>query len=76
MSVTVIANGIYTNTVTVYGNEPDNNLSNNSSTVETYPIDFNIPEGFSPNGDGINDLFVIRGILNYPNNTFVVYNRW
>jgi gliding motility-associated-like protein len=39
-------------------------------------IDFHIPDGFSPNGDGTNDLFVIRGILNYPNNTFLIYNRW
>lgn len=38
--------------------------------------DFFIPDGFSPNGDGINDLFVIRGILDYPNNTFVIFNRW
>ncbi len=39
-------------------------------------IDFNIPEGFSPNGDGINDNFVIRGIDRYPENTIVIYNRW
>jgi len=39
-------------------------------------IDFNIPEGFSPNGDGINDLFVIRGIDRFPSNSFVVFNRW
>ncbi|PKP19818.1 MAG: hypothetical protein CVU04_05145, partial [Bacteroidetes bacterium HGW-Bacteroidetes-20] len=76
MTVTVIANGTYTNTVTVYGNEPDDILPDNTSTVETYPIDFYIPEGFSPNGDGINELFVIRGILFYPNNTFAVFNRW
>lgn len=38
--------------------------------------DFFIPDGFSPNGDGINDLFVIRGILSYPNNSFVIFNRW
>lgn len=44
--------------------------------VVTPSTDFFIPEGFSPNGDGINDLFVIRGILNYPANTFVIYNRW
>jgi len=38
--------------------------------------EFFIPEGFSPNGDVINDVFFIRGILNYPNNAFVIYNRW
>ena len=37
---------------------------------------FFIPEGFSPNGDGFNDMFVIRGINQYPNNTIHIYNRW
>ena len=39
-------------------------------------IDFNIPEGFSPNADGINDLFVIRGINRFPQNKIVFFNRW
>jgi gliding motility-associated-like protein len=39
-------------------------------------VDFNIPEGFSPNADGINDLFVIRGIDRYPNNKIIFFNRW
>jgi gliding motility-associated-like protein len=39
-------------------------------------FDFFIPEGFSPNSDGINDLFVIRGIDYYPKNTFQIFNRW
>ena len=38
--------------------------------------ELNIPEGFSPNGDGVNDLYVIRGIKNYPLNEFKVFNRW
>lgn len=30
----------------------------------------------SPNDDGINDVLVISGLQNYPNNTLDIYNRW
>ncbi len=33
-------------------------------------------EGFSPDGDGMNDVWRIRGIENYPNNTVRIFNRW
>ena len=68
--------GNYSNTATIDGVEVDSDTGNNISTALTYPTDFFIPEGFSPNGDGTNDLFVIRGIANYPKNTFVIFNRW
>lgn len=32
--------------------------------------------GFSPNGDGVNDNFTIEGIEAYPNNILNIYNRW
>ena len=31
---------------------------------------------FSPNGDGLDETFVINCINQYPNNTLEVYNRW
>jgi large repetitive protein len=40
------------------------------------PLQFKLPEGFTPNGDGKNDFFVIGSIENYPDNKFIVYNRW
>ncbi|WP_170283950.1 gliding motility-associated C-terminal domain-containing protein [Flagellimonas olearia] len=32
--------------------------------------------GLSPNGDGNNDFWNIRGIENYPDNVVSIYNRW
>lgn len=37
-----------------------------------------LPEGFSPNNDGVNDLFEIKGIQHFPNNNnnIQIFNRW
>ncbi|RXK52634.1 T9SS type B sorting domain-containing protein [Aquirufa rosea] len=35
-----------------------------------------LTNGFSPNGDGINDTFVIPGILSLPNHHLTIFNRW
>jgi trimeric autotransporter adhesin len=76
ITVTVVAGGNYVNNAIISGNEADGNMANNVSSVTTYPAEFFIPQGFSPNADGINDLYVIRGIEYYPSNTFTVFNRW
>lgn len=53
----------------------DGDYSSATITVSiTEPII--IPDGFSPDDDGIGDTFTITGIENYPNNELFIYNRW
>jgi gliding motility-associated-like protein len=35
-----------------------------------------IPNAFSPNGDGLNDVWQLKGIQQYPNAILYVFNRW
>ncbi|WP_205753045.1 Ig-like domain-containing protein [Aquirufa beregesia] len=35
-----------------------------------------VTQGFSPNGDGINDKFVIPGIMSMPSHHLSIFNRW
>ena len=67
------------------GPEPDsdnnricNETLDNLPTVIVLPvgIDLFIPEGFSPDGDGINDVFVIKGLPLAGKSTLTIYNRW
>ncbi len=37
---------------------------------------FTIYTALSPNGDGVNDVFQIDGIEDYPNNSVKIFNRW
>jgi gliding motility-associated-like protein len=47
-----------------------------TKTLEVSDQALLIPDIFTPNGDGKNDLFEIRGIERYPNNELQVFNRW
>ncbi|SOD13754.1 DUF7507 domain-containing protein, partial [Pedobacter xixiisoli] len=72
--------GLKTTDESTNGLKPDPNNDGNVSPAEPTPIDLEkpkefIPGGFSPNGDGVNDVFVIE------NNGFKrlyleVFNRW
>jgi large repetitive protein len=40
------------------------------------PLILEMPTAYSPNGDGKNDNFVVRGIEAYPDNVITIFNRW
>ena len=52
---------------------PDYLDVNNASPQED---DLEIFNAVTPNGDGDNDVFIIRNIELYPENTVKIYNRW
>jgi len=35
-----------------------------------------VHNGFSPNGDGQNDIFTIKNVEFYPDNQLTIFNRW
>jgi gliding motility-associated-like protein/uncharacterized repeat protein (TIGR01451 family) len=63
-------------------NEPEDNIPTrlvlpaviSATTAPTYTLF--IPEGFSPDGDGINDTWVIKGLPANADNNLTIYNRW
>ena len=49
--------------------EANNGNPNSEDNLDVFDI-------ITPNGDGLNDVFTIRNIENYPNNTLEIFNRW
>ena len=81
MGVGSLGNNVRDTSNTGYDPDPNSN-SNASDQGENIPtviklpdVDLFIPEVFTPNGDGINDVFKIKGIREREAK-LTVYNRW
>ena len=59
--------------------DDDNNCYEATVTIIVVPTTddtLDIPAGFSPNGDNVNDTFHIENIDQYPDNNLKIFNRW
>jgi gliding motility-associated-like protein len=54
----------------------NDSTANYIDAIDDCPDRVLVAKTFSPNGDGINDYFVIPIISEYPQNELSVYNRW
>jgi gliding motility-associated-like protein len=53
-----------------------NGCENSDSVLVNILPEVNITSGFTPNGDGVNDTWIIDNMELFPNNVVSVFNRW
>jgi gliding motility-associated-like protein/uncharacterized repeat protein (TIGR01451 family) len=68
--------GTVTNVVNVDSEEDDTNLSDNQDTDVNQVLPFRIPNVITPNQDGDNDTFEIKGLGKFAASEIVILNRY
>lgn len=72
-STTYIEEGVFTVTLTVTGGECFDVATENITVFN--PLEYDMPNVFTPNGDGVNDMFTINPV-NAERLDMVITNRW
>lgn len=68
---------IGTDSFTYQVQDESGNWSNEATiTVTIQKLDLEIPNMITPNGDGANDKWVIKGLEKYTQHEIVIFNRW
>ena len=74
-ATTASVNGLAAGTYTVLITD-----ANGCTLLLTFTLDqptsLAMPTGFSPNGDGANDAYIVQGLDGFASNQLVVFNRW
>ncbi len=84
VTVNTNATGTVSNTATISypvtnGGVTTTETVNSNTVTVSIPVDITdieVHDYFSPNEDGVNEVFIIDGINNFPDNTVEIYNRW
>ena len=78
ISIDTIANPIVSPvlTTTYTLQVKDNNGCLLKDSVKIIVDDLFLPNAFSPNHDGENDVYYVKGIVDYINMEFLIYDRW
>ncbi|MES2810690.1 MAG: gliding motility-associated C-terminal domain-containing protein [Bacteroidota bacterium] len=76
VTVKVLTPGLVESMVNIRGKETDPVMANNvdQTAQQVYPLV--ISNVFTPNGDGVNDTFVIPGLETYSDTELTIINRW
>ncbi|MFD2144994.1 gliding motility-associated C-terminal domain-containing protein [Mucilaginibacter antarcticus] len=76
VTVKVLTPGMVESVVNIKGKETDPIMANNidQTVQQVYPLV--ISNVFTPNGDGVNDTFVIPGLETYTDTELTIINRW
>lgn len=76
VAVKVLAAGKVESVVNIKGKELDPIMANNVDQTVQQVNPLVISNVFTPNGDGVNDTFVIPGLETYSDNELTIINRW
>jgi gliding motility-associated-like protein len=53
-----------------------NGCESYANIILTEPLPLEMPTAITPNDDGKNDYFFVRGLEAYPDNSILIFNRW
>ncbi|HYG52596.1 MAG TPA: gliding motility-associated C-terminal domain-containing protein, partial [Flavobacteriales bacterium] len=73
---TLVTTDLTTQTYVITVIDVCNSIDSDTSTVVIEACDITIPNIMTPNGDGLNEFWIITNLEKHPNTAVAIYNRW